>query len=655
MVAFVLAGAWNDRNAADFEALTTLSGSEVAQLQASAARWVQESDAPLRNTGTTWYLASREDSWSQIAPMLTRNDLESFATVAQSVLAAKDPRFELEADKRWLSVDRPAHSESLRQGLAETLALMGAIPHRLAGGSRTDEWAALIVGDLLQRANADWRIWASLSEQLPLLAEAAPEQFLAAVEQALAGHASVLLNLFQQQDTGFFGTSPHVGVIWGLERLAWFPEHLPLVALILARIAAAAPKQRSNSAQDSLRHTFLVWYPQTMAPWDQQLRVLGMLLERAPEPGWQLHCDILPRSMDSSFNRSKPHWRRRDEIPEEPPPQTGRERFARYESVVNQMLSHVGGDGRRWRDVIDAIPQLPVSMGEAILQRLDSLDMAAVSDENRLELWKALRSVLSHHRSFASADWALSSDRLDRLNTLYLRFEPQTASKRFSWLFANQVHLPEGGENDWRAKDATIDRRRVDAVMTIHEDGGTAAVESLISDVENPFVLGAALAGTGLANNDGDRILIQYLGAEDSAQRQFGRGFLAGRRVNAGEAWVESKFRLQGLSDRQRADVLFALPRDKPDTWKLAAESSEIEEAYWKEVHPYLTGTPADTAYAVRKLAQYGRAYAATELLAFNLPENTPTEESARVYGGVIADTLEALLAQDSIDMPAIQ
>ena len=83
------------------------------------------------------------------------------------------------------------HSKLLCGGLATTLSIMGSDGDSVPSPA-LPAWAAAeeVVQRLLEHANQDWRLWASLSHQLPTLAEAAPDAFLEGVEQGLVGSNS---------------------------------------------------------------------------------------------------------------------------------------------------------------------------------------------------------------------------------------------------------------------------------------------------------------------------------------------------------------------------------------------------------------------------------------------------------------------------------
>ena len=208
------------------------------------------------------------------------------------------------------------------------------------------DWSARIVRRLFEHAASDWRLWASLAPHLPLLAEAAPRQFLDAVETGLGERAPVL-ELFKQEGDNLFDCCPHTGLLWALEGLAWSPDYLPRVTSVLTELARLDPGGRmANRPRESLRRIFLIWYPQNMLPWKEQLLVLGSLIRRDSEAGWSIVADLLPRSMDNSLALHKPKFR--TWAPAEDPQLTRGEIWDRQRDLVTLLLRYVAVDGKRW-------------------------------------------------------------------------------------------------------------------------------------------------------------------------------------------------------------------------------------------------------------------------------------------------------------------
>jgi hypothetical protein len=643
----LLAGAWDEGQQGDREAIARLARISYEQWSPAVVRWSNETDPPVRRVGDAWFVISKEDMWSLIAQNLTRDDLDRFDEVVMEALGTPDPRYDLPARERWMAAVRGAvsrHSAVLRAGLADTLAIMGARGDTLqiAAGTSARDYATYLVRRLLKQANADWRIWASLSSSLSLLAEAAPDAFLSVVEEG-HGAGPILVRLFTQGEDGLFGDAPYAGLLWALETLAWSREHLSLATLALARLAGSIPGEVRNRPQQSLRAVFLLWHPQTPAPLDQRLAVIDMLRQRQAEVAWVLLRDLIPKQLDIGGNTPKPRWR--EWAPESVQTVTHEELDRGVREVASRMLSDVGRRGSRWQDLIEILPRLPGEQYTAAVDRLAGMDVGGLPPADRAAIWHSLRKLIASHRSFPDADWALPSDRIDALEGVFRRFEPTESAARYGWLFGNAPALPKGRGGDWRARQEALEIARREAVQTMYAEAGLSGLVDLTGKVEESGELGVALATSDLASAEEDNILRQHLGAEDRARALFARGFVVGRVRQRGREWAEHKWAevARDWSPAQRAEFLFCLPSDAR-TWALVESSDhETDRHYWRLILPYGIGE-VDTEVAVRKLLAHGRPYAAVDLLGAH---STRVEAPS---AGLIADALEGILRASAED-----
>ena len=248
---------------------------------------IQEDDRHIDYREGLWKVSDRKTTWQLFGARVFDDHLDAFKSCALDVLGEIDPQFELDPEERYAAGVHGKilqHSGSLREGVAQTIALLGNEGDALKNCSRDKAklTATLIVRELFEKN--DWRIWASVNHLLPTLAEGAPGEFLDVVQNALLCDESPFDELFRQEDGGTFGRSYMSGLLWALEGLAWSDDYLVRVASLLADLADRDPGgQWSNRPDNSLVSTLLPWYPQTLAPFDKHLACLKAIQNDHPE------------------------------------------------------------------------------------------------------------------------------------------------------------------------------------------------------------------------------------------------------------------------------------------------------------------------------------------------------------------------------------
>lgn len=505
MIAVVmLVGAWEDSKEGDREAVSRITGMPYAQLERDLVRWSRESDAPLRHIGDRWILVSKEDCWPLLHRYLTRDDIRRFHDVAVEVLSAIDPRLELETDKQWMASIygkvRP-QSHTLIEAIANTLALLGTRGDatRAHAGDSAQAFAASAVRSILDVANKDFRVWEGVAGVLPLLAEAAPQQFLEAIEKGLAGPTPMLGEIFKDKPgtSSMTTSSPHTGFLWALERLGWAPEHLPRAASALAKLAVLDEPRGTlgNRPDASLRQLFLCWHPQTHASLDQRLDVIDRLRKAQPAIAWRLLVSLLPNNHDFSTNHQPAEWR---EWGIDPPPLLRADVIRGYRQVIARVIDDVGENAARWKDVIEHLEKIPREDALRAIEKLEVIPADRFDAEPREIVRTALRESIAWHRAHPDARWELAEEDVARMEAIHHALEPTTLADRHRWLFTRAPELLDGPRTYSDEYSALLSAERVKAVREIFNSGGIDAIVDFALTVEMPNDLGGSLAVAGL-------------------------------------------------------------------------------------------------------------------------------------------------------------
>jgi hypothetical protein len=360
VVPAVLLGGWSENSVGDKEAIETLSGRSFEEYRDQLTRFVSSDNPLLIKISDAWAISAPAAAFALTARHITHSHLQAFSTVVNTVFSEIDPTLNLPANERPYAALKGAHTRHstwLRDGLAGALLRIAVIGHELERNgiipqqyNSCQSYVDSIVREL-PGLREDWRLLASLKDQLPVLAEAAPLPFLEALESLLQGQPEKLRPIFIEGE-GLFPDASHTGLLWALETLAWEPSYFARVVIILGKLTEIDPGgQLSNRPLNTLKEIFLAWHPGTSANLNQRLDALDLVLGRFDEVGWDLLRELLPKSSDVASPTHEPQWRdfgrSRKEI------LTNQLVWKAYQAYVQQAVGYAGKRGDRWKTLID--------------------------------------------------------------------------------------------------------------------------------------------------------------------------------------------------------------------------------------------------------------------------------------------------------------
>jgi hypothetical protein len=638
-----LVGKWNERRSGDLGALADLFGSPYGQAREELATLSVGADPLFVVVGETWAIVSLDDAWRYGQPQLQPQDLVAFEVLIQNVLGAVDPRLELPVEERWMAAVRgkvQVHSSDLRDGVAGVLALLGARGDEVGIGSGTvGSWLRRTMWQLFKRANDDpsGQLWASLTDVMPLLAEAVPDVFLDAVQKGLEGEQPLLGLIFADKVADSFSvSSPHTGLLWALENAAWSPEHFSLAVEQLARLAEVDPGGRlSNRPAASLADIYRSWLPQTSVPLDRRLAVLDGLRVRHPTVSWPLLLTMLPGHTVGSFTHS-PRYR------DWKPADTGTYDVERYESFAaagTRLVADAAMDPSRWAELAGRFDNLPPSVFDAAIDVLENLPGDEAGALVRARVWEPLHTLVLRHQRYEHTDWAMPRERTRRLDELQRALAPDDVQSRIEWLFDDHTpDLPEERGQEFEAGrylEAVTDRRR-DAIAELIAAEGLEGVIALARSTKYPQFVGTAVAeaqedAVGLA-------LLEFIDGGDMKLLDVAYAW-ATRKGADDPVWLAET--VSDFAGRPVAQArLLLVSKDLQGAWQVADRNEAVADAYWSDFSPYGRGPGFELVNeASRKLLAHDRPRAALALM--NLYGQEGLVDPTLVVGG-----LEAFIRQ---------
>lgn len=515
-----LIGSWSSSSEVDKEVIGRIAGRPYEDLERDLRALERLDDSPVLHIGLVWKAKSALELLSLFGDRITDAEIDRFFDEAQSILSAPDPQLELDKDKRYAAgiygKTRPI-SGLLLDAIFDTLikfAVRGAEIEGLASkhiGARIDA----LVKELLH--GADTTRWLSLASNLPALAEASPEVFLAAVEKSMGSAGASVECLFTETDNSSFmgGRCWHSGLLWALETLAWAPQHLTRVSLILARLSHIEIEGNwSNSPANSLVDLFRSWFPQTGATLEQRIKVLDVLISREPKAAARLLNSLTNTRHDMATHTARPKWR--DDDAGAGYGVTVQERHQMLVAAADRQLMLAGQSAKQIAELIEKYDDFDDGRRQIILGHIKGVETA--DDEDREIVRIALRHQIHWHRNHGNQ--AEVDSLLQPLEDAYERLAPADLVIRHAWLFGNGwLDLPVK-EGNFEQKEAAAKKVRIAALIELFANGGWESLVQLAARCQGGWWVGGLVLDAGVSLDEAIRWIVEQAGELERGQEE---------------------------------------------------------------------------------------------------------------------------------------
>ena len=633
-----LLGSWNEQSDADKSIVSKLAKEDFDTWITKIRELLLYPGSPITLKNGIWTVTERQELWQTLSSRLFDDNLDLFKQCAVTALSERDPRFDLLPEERYAASIHGkvlTHSHHLRKGLAESLALIGSNPEALSNCSLDKPETIAIVAIREIFHNSDAVLWGTLDRLLSPLAEAAPNEFLGAVEAALKRTPCPFDELFSQEGRGITGANYMTGLLWALETLAWDEQYLVPVSVILGELASHDPGGNwVNRPSNSLTTIFLPWFPQTIASIEKRKVAFQTLQKEFPEIAWELLLSLLPSQHQVSSGSAKPSWRKT--IPDGwTESVTQKEYLDQVSFYANTAFEVAEYDFQKLCELINHLDDLPADTFEKVIEYLSSQDIIDKPEDERTKLWTNLTDFVLNHKRFADAKWAISTDLITKLESIAEAIAPQNKQNLYRRLFTDRdIDLFEEKGN-WKEQQKELEKRRQSAIKEILEVDGRQGIVGFAYSVESPWKVGLSLGFINDPEMD-PVILPNMLEEQNNNLTQFSRGFVCGRYYSQGWTWVD-QVNMTSWSHSQIGQFLACLPFHE-ETWKRSKKLlDEFEEIYWSKaiVNPFEADT--NIHLAVDKLIKYGRPNAAIDCLDKDLHEGQPLDQPRAIKALLLA------------------
>lgn len=643
-LAFVLAGHHDERFEADGPIVAQLAGVDVGALRAQREALSSGETPLLRARGEVWHTLSRRDAFCWLAGRIASGWLDKLGRAWEAAVASRlAPEHLLLAGRPPLLPENTC-SVWLMEGLSEALCLL--VAHEGEERASCQRFVDACVSSLCAQL-VSVRHWATMLCVLPLLAEAAPETVLQAIEEASDGPSPLLAGLLAPDASVLARTAPR-SLFSAIEIAARMPAHSRRVVRLLGRLAhieRTLTKRASGGALSSLVRLLRVEDGALAESWAERCQMLDELRQREPDVGWVLMLALVPASPRLLTRAACPRHRMLSEDT------TGDE--ALIDRAREQLLARLLHDGHasphRFASLVALIETLPQAGCDLLVRELLSLDPASLRDGERESLRASLRSLIAHLRSGSDDDWLLAESRCMELRRVYDHLEPQDLVDRHGWLFDHRPLLLEGQKAAPHEHAALTAKAQRGAVEAIWQAAGLDGVVRLAERAPAPWLVGQALALSLCAADVEPHLLaLGQLGLAECEQRLM-HGFWAGRRKTGGRAWAEQLLARPGWQRwpaRSKRDFFLVMPF-APETWRaLSACGEHVARAYWQAIDPSEREdvSPDIRMRVAREMASVGELSGAFAWLL-----TAPTEVDDDLFEALAFELLDKLARRDAV------
>jgi hypothetical protein len=474
---------------------------------------------------------------------------------------------------------------------------------------------------------------------------------LYAVEQSLLKPKRPVAILFTKtKGSSFMGRCWYAPLLWALEMLAWNPQWLPRVALILARLSHIEINANwANSPKSTLLDIFRSWFPQTSADIDERIAIIDILIAKEPDIAFDLLDGLVHVGSDHATPSFRPRWR--DDDAKHGYGVTQNERMQMVIAAADRLISLSKGNPQRASRLIGKIGMFEVARANVILELANEFADTSTSDDDKEVLRAALREKIYWHRNYDDKQ----GDELDLflrpLEALYKRLTPTNIITRHKWLFSSgRPNLPDRvRDDDYKGRAKRIETERLDAVREIYSNYGTEGIEQLSEDCENVQFVGIAIASLNLDINILSEWILKKGGGFENHRPLtmiiigLLRALAPTSSVNLLKAVLDGGTKI-GWEPKQSARLLSLAPAER-QTWDIAAAYGfEIDSAYWSSVSNLIFfGNEPDIDFALNRLLEAKRPRTAFQASRFAFE---------KVDSRIIVDMLERILIGEEPEGP---
>lgn len=628
-------GSWDDSSPFDNMFVAKFLGVKTEAFNQFKSNLIQSSPSLLTIFNGIARVSNRRSIWRRAAPYVSADDLKRVAKLAIRMFGQVNEVFNQTKEEResnpW-SGGKIEGSKILREGLSIGIAMCATDINRCTQIScdERNSFPVKIIRRIFK--DSDWRLWATLDDMLPYLAEAAPDEYLACLRTFLHRRVRGLPQLYIQEERGLFGKTYILGIVNSLAMLAWFPNLLADTLSLLGEMAMKDKGGQWNPRPiDIFRRVLHPLAPHTWATSKKRMSVVKGIVKAVNKEVARKVIDSLLPTDYYSFTEGAiaPVFRcngRSTKIAQVIDAQESWEQFNLYCQIAINLCGC--NDSRLASFVTNAIDGWDDPAFNALADYL-KYNKVKLSEEVAYKVWMAITKKLEWISEEDSRGIKIKWDnpRIVMYKNLCDSFKPTNAILAARPLFSWDAYSTKNKK--------MLEDSRVDSINKIYRTHSIAGVLSLVSSVECPGIVGLSLGKVRCQEID-SLLLPSRMDDETCEIKSFVSGYATSCFEDLGWPWVES-LGLDSWSQEEVAQFFYLLPCSNV-VWSKLSNFVKDVDLYWRLVKRPIVDSLEDLQIAVRGLIKARCNAEAVDTIGRELSLNM------NVPSSLVVDALESYI-----------
>lgn len=605
MIAFLL-GEWDEEFPGDRALIEELAGDTYENWIINLYKLKADGDTNIAYTQGKWKIKNRETIILSIGANILNLHVDAFEKCATKILSETNPRFSMSVDQRHLaslSDEKRKYSELIRRGVAETLAILSSnkevMQNCLLG--KVDSSIYNVIHNVFNKK--DWKLWESLGRNHLYLAQASPTAYFRVFEEASSSDNNVIEQLVHEKDGILAPSHCGAGVINALQVLAWNKDCFGRACISLAQIV----RYDSKRVKD-LVVVLLPWHPQTEAISESRVAVVRAITREDKNNAWIILKELLPRQTTTGMEIEKPKYLKGNY---EAPVITVKAFWEESNKYLDIAIEAIRGNAENMAALVDLLDDVDIDMMKKILALFSCNEIK--EELSKYMIWDKLLDLISRHKKFESAQWALPDEHLHNIETVADLMQPQDKYLRAKRYFKEKQY-DLSCERDIEKAEQTLCARQKELVKDIFQDDGLLGVLLLSKLSDKPELVGRMFSLVCENDDFEDAIITVFVESIDIKELGLSKGFIIERFAHKGYKWIKNILKPEE-STKKKIELLLLLPFEK-ETWDLVTAwlgKEQIE--YWENASVWRSGNDTPR-FVIEWLITAKRTAAAIYLIA---------------------------------------